>query len=236
MYVKAEMNGKPVRVMLDTGATNNFLSVGMVDHLCLKVVRSNSQVKAEHSKAQGIQGTATTMVRVGTWQQEWLFLALPMDDFEIIMGLDFFVQAKGFAIPHLGGLMISDESCPSFVPVERGQSKEKPLMQSASQVKTGLKKGETTNLAALVEIKPDKVVEVPDEIAAVLDEYSDVMKLGTPLFAFLRLVSIFFRYETGNETIGSRRDFETAGAKSRVVLLYRRNWFGDAYAPEFARF
>lgn len=34
--------------------------------------------------------------------------------------------------------------------------------------------------------------EGPDEIAAVLDEYSDVMKLGTPLFAFLRLVSIFF--------------------------------------------
>lgn len=29
----------------------------------------------------------------------------------------------------------------------------------------------------------------------------------------------FFRYETGNETIGSQTDFATAGAKTRVVLL-----------------
>ena len=37
-----------------------------------------------------------------------------------------------------------------------------------------------TYLATLVEIKPDLVVEVPDEIADVLTEFEDVMPSGLP--------------------------------------------------------
>ena len=54
------------------------------------------------------------------------------------------------------------------------------MLQSASQVNTGLKKGETTILAALVEVKPDTVVEVPDKVAAVLNDYKDVIPPELP--------------------------------------------------------
>lgn len=180
MYVTVTVNGRQVRAMLDTGATNNFVSQAMVDHLGLQVSKSPNQVKAVNSRAQNIQGTTTSVLKMGKWQQECRFMALPLDDFDLILGVEFFVQAKAIAMPHLGGLLIADEFCPSFIPVEHGQVTEKPLWQSASQVKTGIKRGETTMIAALVEVKPDQVVEVPDQVAAVLDDYSDVMPAELP--------------------------------------------------------
>ena len=66
MYVTAKVNGKVVRAKLDTGATNNFVSLRMVDQLGLKVTKSNSQVKAVNSKAQGIQGTVMSTLWVGS--------------------------------------------------------------------------------------------------------------------------------------------------------------------------
>ena len=97
----------------------------------------------------------------------------------MILGIEFFVQAKAMAMPHLGGIMIASEKSPNFVPVER-QVIEKPLLQSAFQFKLGVKRGETTMIAALVEIKPDHVVEVPDSVTKVVDEFRDVMPAELP--------------------------------------------------------
>lgn len=49
--------------------------------------------------------------------------------------------------------------------------KAEPML-SAIQVKKGLSKKHETFLAALVEIKEGKQVEVPDSVAGVLDEFS----------------------------------------------------------------
>ena len=106
-------------------------------------------------------------------------MALPLDDFDMILGIEFFVQAKAMAMPHLGGIMIVSEKSPSFVLVE-GHVIEKPLMQSVSQFKSGITKGETTMIATLVEIKPDQVVEVSDLVAEVWDEFRDVMPTKLP--------------------------------------------------------
>ena len=160
--------------MLDTGATNNFVSPAMVDHLGLEVAKSPCQVKAVNSRAQNIQGITTCMFKIGTWQQECQFLVLSLDDFDFILGMEFFVRAKAVAMPHLGGLLIADECCPSFIPVERGQVAERHARQAVSQVKSGVERRETT-IAALVVVKPDQVVRGPDRVAAVREEHCDVM-------------------------------------------------------------
>ena len=54
-------------------------------------------------------------------------MALTLDDFDLILGVEFFVQATAIAMPHLGGILITDELCPSFIPVKNGQVMEKPL-------------------------------------------------------------------------------------------------------------
>ena len=75
-----------------------------------------------------------------------------------------------------------DETQPCYV---RGLSKppKKPSKEgtvSALQVEKGLRKEQLTYVAALIEIKPEKMVEVPNEIVPILPEYANVMPLGLP--------------------------------------------------------
>lgn len=56
----------------------------------------------------------------------------------------------------------------------------KVSMCSAIQVEEGLKKGDLTFLETLVEIKPEKFIEVPDQVVTVLNEFADVMPSELP--------------------------------------------------------
>lgn len=62
---------------------------------------------------------------------------------------------------------------------EEGEGQESFLFCHASGV--GTKKGDPTYLAALLELKPDKVVEILDEVAGVLDEFKGVMPHELPM-------------------------------------------------------
>ena len=82
-------------------------------------------------------------------------------------------------------MLILDEKQPCYVPVRRGAgnsktSKGKEPMVSAMQVEHGLKKGEMTYLATLIEMKQDKYVKVPDSVAGLLEEFADVMPSKLP--------------------------------------------------------
>ena len=59
-------------------------------------------------------------------------------------------------------------------------SKGKEPMVLAMQVEHGMKKGERTYLAAMIEVKQDKFVEVPDVVAGLLEEFVDVMPPKLP--------------------------------------------------------
>ena len=111
-----------------------------------------------------------------------MFLSVPLDDFDFIVGNDFFQRAKVDLLPHLNGLLIMDEKQPCFVPSinkpPKRPSGEKTL--SALQLEKGLRKGEQTYVAAIIEIKPDKQVEVPDAIAPILSRFTNVMPLELP--------------------------------------------------------
>ena len=51
---------------------------------------------------------------------------------------------------------------------------------SALQIEKGLKKGEHTYVAALIEIKPDKQVEIPNAVVPILRKFADVMPPELP--------------------------------------------------------
>ncbi|KAG6503122.1 hypothetical protein ZIOFF_035412 [Zingiber officinale] len=74
-------------------------------------------------------------------------MVVPLDDFDIILGNEFLVTAHVAVMPHLGGLLIADENCPSFVQgvydVGKPKNKKSGLL-SAMQVEWGLKHGECT--------------------------------------------------------------------------------------------
>lgn len=181
LYVQVEINGHEVMAMVDTGATNNFVADRSVESLGLALRASTSRVKAVNSEAQVIKGSTEAELRMEPWTGKVTLLAVPLDDFDLILGMDFLRKAKASVMPHLGGVMIGEESNPCFVKgvFDRDLGKKGEGMLSAIQVEAGLKHGEVTYLAALVEEKPDQL-EIPDVVVPTLKEFEDVMPPELP--------------------------------------------------------
>lgn len=174
MYVDVVVNGKETRAMVDSGATNNFMAEREAKRLGLAVVKTDYKFKAVNSE-KSVLGSALVDLKVGEWCGECNLMVVPLDDFDMILGIEFLVKTRASVIPHLRGVMIGDEQMPCFVKtVLEGSSKNKKELdlQSGKQFKAGLKKGEQAYVAALVEIKHDQIIEIPDAVAAVLEEFS----------------------------------------------------------------
>ncbi|KAL0461313.1 UNVERIFIED_CONTAM: hypothetical protein Slati_0018900 [Sesamum latifolium] len=65
MMVAGQISGKEMKALVDTGATDNFVSDRVVHKLGLDVKPCDSQVKVVNSKAMPVSGVATTELRVG---------------------------------------------------------------------------------------------------------------------------------------------------------------------------
>ena len=169
LYVTANLDANELLGLVDSGATHSFLSEGVARKLNFKVEPCDSQMKAVNSAAKNVCGKVTDVsVCVGSWRGKLDFMVVPLDDFDLVLGNSFFIKARVALIPHLGGMLILDEGSPGFVAavtVPEKDSKHAGGMISAIQVEHGVKRGEMTYLAALLELKPDKVVKVPDCVA-----------------------------------------------------------------------
>ena len=135
-------------------------------------------MKAVNSEAKPIAGLAKDVtLRLGQWSGLCNFMVVPLDDFEVIMGIDFFVKAKVTIMPHLGGIFIGDEHCPCFVP--KIKKPEPVQILSALQIKDGLRKGHLTILAIVVEPEFNSG-NCPTEVQSLLREFADAMPPELP--------------------------------------------------------
>ncbi|KAK9100739.1 hypothetical protein Scep_024169 [Stephania cephalantha] len=184
MYVDAEVNKKRVLAMVDSGATHSFVADHMVGKLGPDLVENSDRMKAVNSEAKRIQGMATDVnLKVGSWEGKINLMAVPLDDFDVILGNDFLHIGSIALMPFLRGLFVMNKSHPCFVPTANtiaGKESTKLSHLSAIQVKDGLRKGEPTFLAALVETKVGTTVEVPDVVVEVLEDFNDVMPAELP--------------------------------------------------------
>ena len=122
----------------------------------LKLEENTSRIKEVNSKTQKIQGIAKNVpMQVGDWKGTCNLLCVPLDDFDLIIGVDFLLKAKVALIPRLGGLVVLKERQPCFVQALRANDGDKgqPEMLSTIQLKKGLKQGQDTYITALIKIK-----------------------------------------------------------------------------------
>ncbi|ERN17741.1 hypothetical protein AMTR_s00047p00078010 [Amborella trichopoda] len=62
-------------------------------------------------------------------------MAVPLDDFKVILGLEFLMTAKAVVVTHLSVLTVLDESSPCMIPVERkGKGKALSALQENALV------------------------------------------------------------------------------------------------------
>ena len=116
MYVELLIGGQKIVALVDSGATHNFISTRETAKLGLKLAKDESKLKVVNSQAQETHGLAKNVViQLGEWKGTIDFLNVPLDDFDFILGNDFFQRAKVALLPHLNGLLIMEEKQPCFV-------------------------------------------------------------------------------------------------------------------------
>ncbi|RVX18884.1 hypothetical protein CK203_006867 [Vitis vinifera] len=169
------------KALVDTGATHNFVSEDEARRLELQASKEGGWLKAVNSAAKPSHGVARGVtMHIGSWEGRVDFTVAPMDDFKMVLGMDFLQKVKAVPLPFLRSMAILEEEKPCMVPTVTEGTLKTPML-SAMQVKKGLKREEVTYLATLKEEKDDGSGEpIPKEIEGVLDEFKDVMPPELP--------------------------------------------------------
>uniref|UniRef100_A0A3Q7EXY1 CCHC-type domain-containing protein n=1 Tax=Solanum lycopersicum TaxID=4081 RepID=A0A3Q7EXY1_SOLLC len=141
LFVDAKLNGKDVRIMLDTGATHNFVTEQKAKELGLNYVASNTMLKTINATPTFVHGFAPKVsIDLGDWSGLIDFTIVPMDVFDY--------EVNAFISPHHNQLHISDTGDSCVVPLIRVPQNGIHLL--AMQIIKGFKRGEPTFLVALV--------------------------------------------------------------------------------------
>nr|CAD1838547.1 unnamed protein product [Ananas comosus var. bracteatus] len=162
------------------GATHNFIATGEAERLGLTLSKDGSRMKAVNSKAQPIAGLAKEVpVSIGSWTSKANFRSVPLDDFQVILGMEFLQTARGVPMPFLDALCMMGDESPYVVPVVRKTTDARQI--SALQLKKGVKRGELTYVAAL-KLETGSRDETPTlpVVAKLLKEFKDVMPPELP--------------------------------------------------------
>ncbi|XP_069152857.1 uncharacterized protein [Solanum lycopersicum] len=122
-------------------------------------------------------------VKEQSWVGKHNLMVMPLGEFEIILGIDFLRKIQFVPFPHLDGVMVMNGSNVGFLKRVHpfgninkvAKNKDRGMFLSAMSINKGLKKGDDNILGALVEMKPDVKMEVPDCVAELLKEFTDVM-------------------------------------------------------------
>ncbi|XP_031106210.1 uncharacterized protein LOC116010851 [Ipomoea triloba] len=184
MYVEALINGKPTKALVDTGATHNFMTEEEARRLGLHWTKGEGWLKTVNARAQPLHGTARGVeLGLGTWRGLVNFSVAPMDDFKVVLGMDFLRQVAAIPMPSFSTMCILEKGSPCMIPtVEAPEKRANEAAQlSAMQVTKGIKKGEPTFLAVLdMDGEGKEASVVPPSIRVVLDENKDVMPERLP--------------------------------------------------------
>ena len=91
---------------------------------------------------------------LGRWKGRVNLLSTSLDDFDLILGNEFFVKATVMVLPHLNGLLFMDETQPCFVRgmskvPKRGKSSREGKL-STMQMEKGLEVSQKTYATALM--------------------------------------------------------------------------------------
>ncbi|GAV66108.1 gag-asp_proteas domain-containing protein [Cephalotus follicularis] len=196
MYVRLMIKGQQVAMMVDTGATHSFLEERIVHRLDLKVDKNTSRMKAVNSQLQAVTSMAHSVkISMGDWEWKIDLMLMPLDDFDLIPGREFFISAKIIIMPHLCGLMVTTKKNPFFVAGYNATTagKRTTQMLSAMQVAHGLKKGRLTYLASLVEVESKTIDDGPFEVVKRVDNVAYRLQFLERLRVHLTFHVTFFK-------------------------------------------
>ena len=157
MYVEVHINNKPTCAMVDTGATHNFVSTEEAKKLGLKVSKETGWLKTVNSQARPIHGVARGVeMHIGTWKGTIDLSVVPMDDFQVVLGMDFLRKVNAIAMPSISMICIMEDRASCMVPTIP-KTKDCPKLLSTMQLEDRARKREEERSKEVLH-KPTKKV------------------------------------------------------------------------------
>ncbi|GJW46555.1 gag-aspartyl protease domain-containing protein [Tanacetum coccineum] len=171
-----------VHALVDSGVTRNFVADDEAKRLGINATKGGGTIKAVNSPAKAIHGVAKDVrAKIEEWEGTIDLSVVSMDDFKVVLGLEFLDKVRVFPMSFANSLCILDGGKTCTVSTER-DAKSGVKTLSAMQFKKGFNKSEPCYLA-ITRLETDggsSKVEVPKVIERVLDEFKDVMPKELP--------------------------------------------------------
>ncbi|KAA0054179.1 uncharacterized protein E6C27_scaffold131G001100 [Cucumis melo var. makuwa] len=119
LYVDTWINQKQTKsTMVDYGATHNFITEAEARRLRLRWEKDSGRMKAVNSIALPIVGLVKqTTIKLGGWKGPVDVVVVKMDDFDVVLGMEFLLEHQVIPMPSAKCLAIAG-SFPTVVPAE----------------------------------------------------------------------------------------------------------------------
>uniref|UniRef100_A0A251VTE7 Putative aspartic peptidase domain-containing protein n=1 Tax=Helianthus annuus TaxID=4232 RepID=A0A251VTE7_HELAN len=103
------VNGRPVKALVDTGASHNFVSIDEAIRLGVRVTKQNATMKTTNGPIQPTLGMAYGVkTTIGKWKGKIDLSVVPMKEHDFVLGQDFFEKEPAFLIPFANKFCIID--------------------------------------------------------------------------------------------------------------------------------
>ncbi|XP_040932038.1 uncharacterized protein [Gossypium hirsutum] len=181
MFVDIIVAGRKLNALVDTGASDLFMSEEAACKLGLKIDNEGGRIKTVNSESIPIKGvTKGVDLQLGDWSGKVSIKVIPLDDYDFMVGLSFLDQLKALIAPSSNYMVISDAKHQCMVKVTRKRSFEGKTL-SAIQFAKGVRRNEVSYLATLkIEETAEFVSETPKEVGQLLQSFRDVMPAQLP--------------------------------------------------------
>ncbi|KAH9625103.1 hypothetical protein KSS87_018092 [Heliosperma pusillum] len=123
LTVNGKVNGVHTRVLVDSGATHNYVALRVARDMDIRYTRTEvGELKAVNSSATPIYGVAHGVpLRLGKWKGKAKFMVVDIDDEDVVLGMEFIDAVRPFV---LGDGVITFVSNGNEFEVELVQQKE----------------------------------------------------------------------------------------------------------------
>ncbi|KAJ0507099.1 putative aspartic peptidase domain superfamily [Helianthus annuus] len=142
--VSMVVNGRPVKALVDTGASHNFVSMDEAIRLGVRVTKQDAMIKTTNGPVQPILGMAYGVkVTIGKWKGKIDLSVLPMKDHNFVLGHDFFEKEQAFPIPWANKFCIIDGNQVHTMKTET-DTRHQGMAISTIQMEVGSRRRSTT--------------------------------------------------------------------------------------------
>ncbi|KAK9725073.1 hypothetical protein RND81_05G120500 [Saponaria officinalis] len=99
LTVNGEVNDVRTRVLIDSGATHNYVALRVAKDLGIRYTKSGGELKAVNSSSTPIYGVAYQVpIRLGKWKGRTKFMVVDMDDEDVVLGMEFINSVRPFKL------------------------------------------------------------------------------------------------------------------------------------------